>query len=237
EVALPEALVALALDDLEEDRADHGLGEDLQQEAAAGAAVDQQTIPPQPFERLAVTGQAAIDHLVVGIRHVHERDVAGPQGFDRGVDVFGSERNVLDAFAAIGAEILLDLRFVVGRFVDGDADLAAGAGHRPALQAGQLAFDVEVPDLAEVEEPFVEVRPQVHAAAMDVVREVIDIGQADAPWIGVDSRRSHEVDVIDAAVAVAVDEKDEAVADALDRRDIQFHRPDLALHRPGTERL
>jgi hypothetical protein len=43
EIALAEALVALALDDLEEDRADHVLGEDLQQQALAlgRRAVDQ----------------------------------------------------------------------------------------------------------------------------------------------------------------------------------------------------
>jgi hypothetical protein len=33
EIALAEAFVALALDDLEEDRADHILGEDLKQQA------------------------------------------------------------------------------------------------------------------------------------------------------------------------------------------------------------
>lgn len=43
EIALAEALVALALDDLEEDRADHRVGEDLQQDAVvARGAVDQQ---------------------------------------------------------------------------------------------------------------------------------------------------------------------------------------------------
>ena len=46
EVALAEALVALALDDLEEDRADHVLGEDLQQQAlpSVGVAIDQDAV-------------------------------------------------------------------------------------------------------------------------------------------------------------------------------------------------
>src|SRR6478672_12821436 len=45
EIAFAEALVALALDDLEEDRPDHVLGEDLQQQALSGLrrAVDQDT--------------------------------------------------------------------------------------------------------------------------------------------------------------------------------------------------
>src|SRR5688572_22856281 len=40
EVALAEPLVALPLDDLEEDRADHGLGEDLQQLVLVVVLVD-----------------------------------------------------------------------------------------------------------------------------------------------------------------------------------------------------
>src|SRR2546425_171469 len=73
EVALAEALVALPLDDLEEDRADGGLGEDLQQQPAAGAAVDQDPAPLQPLERLAVVRQALADHLVIGVGRVEDR--------------------------------------------------------------------------------------------------------------------------------------------------------------------
>src|SRR5207302_10199053 len=54
EVALAEALVALPLDDLEEDRADHGLGEDLQEQPPAGAAVQEDLALPQLFDRFAV---------------------------------------------------------------------------------------------------------------------------------------------------------------------------------------
>ena len=79
------------------------------------------------------------------------------------------------------------------------------------LQAGELALDVEVADLAEIEEPLVELGPFVHAAAMHVVRQVIDVGEADAlrawrstPGSGI------EVDVVDAAaLAVAVDQVDQ----------------------------
>ena len=42
------------------------------------------------------------------------------------------------------SQVLLDLPgLLVALFVDGDADLAAGAGHGLALDAGDLAFDVE----------------------------------------------------------------------------------------------
>src|SRR3982751_2963748 len=49
EVAFAAALVALALDDLEKDGADHRLGEDLQQHLVrCGRAVDQYAIARQP---------------------------------------------------------------------------------------------------------------------------------------------------------------------------------------------
>ena len=149
----------------------------------------------------------------------------------------GAKRDVLDALAVIGGEIFLDLRLVVGAFVDRDADLAARAGHRLGLQPGQLALDVEVADLAEIEEPLVEARPFIHAAAMNVVGQVIDVGEADALRIVIDPRQEFEIDVVDAALlAVAVDQVDQRIADALDRRDVELHRPDLVLDTPGAER-
>src|SRR5690606_41198788 len=56
EVALAEAFVALALDDLEEDRADRVLGEDLQQLALLGLGirVDQDPVAAQALHVLAV---------------------------------------------------------------------------------------------------------------------------------------------------------------------------------------
>jgi hypothetical protein len=48
-----------------------------------------------------------------------------------GVDVFGTQGDMLDAFAVVLADKFFDLRLVVGRFVDRDADLAAGRGHGP----------------------------------------------------------------------------------------------------------
>src|SRR6185436_9187966 len=78
EIALPEPLVALALDDLEEDRPDHRLGEYLEQQALplAGSAVDQNLVALEPRQILAVARQAGIDCLVIGLRHRHERDAA-----------------------------------------------------------------------------------------------------------------------------------------------------------------
>src|SRR3546814_17709500 len=96
------------------------------------------------------------------------------------VDVAGAERDVLDALALVLLEVFGDLRLVVGALVDRNADLAAGACHRLRLQPGQLALDVEVADLAEIEEELVEGRPLLHAHAVDGVGQVVDAGEAGA---------------------------------------------------------
>src|SRR3546814_7340466 len=81
------ALVTLALDDLEEHRPDDVLGEDLQQAAAVRRrrAVDQDLAGREPREVLAVARQAAVDLLVVGIRHAFlESDALALEGRDGG---------------------------------------------------------------------------------------------------------------------------------------------------------
>ena len=72
---------------------------------------------------------------------------------------------------------------------------------------------------------------------MHVMGQMVDIGEADALGGVIDARQEFEVDVVDAApLAVAIDQVDQRIADALDRRDIEFHRADLALDAPGAER-
>src|SRR4051812_6811962 len=85
EIAFAKPLVALALDDLEEDRPDHRLGEYLEQQALplAGVAVDQDLVAIEPRQILAVARQAGIDCLVIGLRHRHERNAAPAQSLDR----------------------------------------------------------------------------------------------------------------------------------------------------------
>src|ERR1700743_2488900 len=74
EVALAEALVALALDQLEEDRADHVLGEDLQQQTLAlgRRAVDQDAVGAQALKVLAVPRHPAAQLFVVGFWRILE---------------------------------------------------------------------------------------------------------------------------------------------------------------------
>ena len=94
---------------------------------------------------------------------------------DGAVDILGAAGDVLDALAAIDVEIFLDLAGIAGVLVDRNPDLAVGTGQRPREQAGRAALDIEKADLAEIEQPFVEAGPDIHAAAMDVMGEMIEI--------------------------------------------------------------
>src|SRR3954462_1239597 len=69
EIAFAEALIALALDDLEEDRADHIHGEDLKQQALSGLrrAVDQYLALPHLGDVVAVAWKALVDHVEIGV--------------------------------------------------------------------------------------------------------------------------------------------------------------------------
>ena len=181
-----------------------------------------------------MASDAGIDLLVVGVRGGHEVHAIGPQAAHGLVDVVGGQCDVLDALTVVFADEFLDLRLVVGRLIDRDADLAARRGHGAGEQAGQLAFDVEVANLAEVGDALVETGPDIHLPATHVVGQVIDAHQAD----GVVVRRAPfdvlEVDVVDALVAVAVDEIQQRAADAFDAGDVQLAEVGVAADQLGA---
>src|SRR5690606_30920412 len=85
-----------------------------------------------------------------------------------------------DAFAIVFAQILRDLAGVVLRFVERNADFSARRGDRAADKAGDAPVNVEEVDLLEAEQIAVEIPPLVHVAAKDVVRQVVEIIEADA---------------------------------------------------------
>jgi hypothetical protein len=212
EIAFAEALVALALDDLEEDRPDHVLGEDLQKQALplGRCAVHQYVALFELGEILAMPLDPLRKQLVIGVGRILEHDPALAQDIDRLVDIVASERDMLDALALILAKELLDLALVVLALVQRDPDLAARAGHRFGEQAGLRALDVEIANLAEVEEPLVEIGPHRHPAAVNIVGEMVDVGQVRR-MIGLDLPpivEKVEVGLVDRSLlAVAVDEK------------------------------
>src|SRR5436190_13855762 len=182
EIALAEALVALALDDLEEDRADHVLGEDLKQQALArlGRAVDQDPPLAHRLDVVGVAGDSLVDHVVIGFGAVLEADAVGAEHVHRLEDVVGGEGEVLDSLAFIFLQIFGDLAVSVLARVERDSDLVVRCGHRSGEEARLLALDVEIADLAEIEDLLVERRPVVHPAAIDVVGEVVERVEAGA---------------------------------------------------------
>ena len=198
-----------------------------------------------------MAGQPLVDQVEVGADRVLELDAAGTHALDGAVDVVRAHGHVLDALAAVKLQVFGNLALVVAALVDRDSDLAAGAGHSLALQACQLALDVEIAHLAKIEEALVELRPFLHPPAEDVMGQVVDVGQAMAHRVrghglafGIQQR--HEVHVVDADVAdvawrcailalPAVDEIDQRVANALDGRNVELHRARLVVEAPGAQ--
>src|SRR3569832_1458949 len=131
-------------------------------------------------------------------------------------------RAVQDALAAIDVEIFLDLPGLAGIFVDRNPDFSVGTGQRPREKAGRPPLDGKETDLAEVEQFFVEAGPDIHAAAMDVVGEMIDVVQPCAPRPWVFHAQPFEFGVVGRALgAVAIYEIKQAAADALDGGNVE----------------
>src|SRR5687767_14164851 len=96
EIAFAEAFVALALDDLEEDRADDVLGKDLEQKPLpfGRRAVHQDSALLELGEVFAVALDALWKHLVISVGRVLEGDAALGEDVHGLVDVRSAERDV-----------------------------------------------------------------------------------------------------------------------------------------------
>src|ERR1700676_3216113 len=228
EIAFAKAIVALTLDEFEEDRPDRIGREDLQQHFGVAAidhafAIDQNAVAPQALNIFAVLRQARVDLLEVGFgRGRHERQADVTQALDGRVDILRAAGDVLDALAAIDVEIFLDLAGIAGVLVDRNPYLAVGAGQRAGEQAGGATLDVKEADLAEVEQFFVKAGPDIHAAAMDVVGEMVEIEQARARRLRILRAQPFELGVIGRTLgAIAIDEIEQAAADALDGGNVE----------------
>ena len=143
---------------------------------------------PQARHVLAMVGRAAVQQFVVGVRRIQEYHAVA-QRLHRLVDIVGGHRDVLDAFAAVQVQVFLDLPLFGAFLVDRDTDIAAGRGHGLRLHAGHLAFDVEVADLAEIEQALVELGPLGHYGPYcTLLRQVVDQRQAGAGVVHVGLR-------------------------------------------------
>ena len=165
-----------------------------------------------------MAGHARIDHVEIGVRGIQEGHPGRTHGFHAGVDVIGEQGDVLDALAVVLAQVFVDLALVVGGLVERDAHDAVRRGHCLGHQAGLGALDVEVADLAEVEQALVVVRPLLHVAHEQVVGQVVDEGQAKPHRVLVHVLQRREVGI--QVVVAVIDQVEHAVADAGDHRGV-----------------
>src|SRR4051812_41268243 len=105
EVALPERLRTLSLDDLVEERRAilDGLGEDLEQ-ITVGVTIDEDAELRELAHRLIDFADAALKLLVVARRHRQELDAAVAEGLHRHEDVIRRQSQVLHTGPAIEVE-------------------------------------------------------------------------------------------------------------------------------------
>ena len=198
EVAFAEAVVALALDELEEHRAEQ---RSARRSAAAGAAGR-----PRSCRRAGCRAPAARPPARRGragaprasrsrCRWARSSAARRPSAACRP----SSSRSSLNSAMCWMPSPLNCIRnssiwpaALPGFLVERDADHAVGRGHRLGGQAGVFALDVEVADLAEVEQLLVEAGPVRHAAAVDVVRQVVDRASGRGPcgWRSTPGRNS-----------------------------------------------
>src|SRR3546814_398165 len=80
EIAFPETLIALALNDFEEDGPNHILGKDLQQKPIAGfgRSIDQDAALTHFLYVVTVTGDALVNHVIISVGRVLKPDAIRP---------------------------------------------------------------------------------------------------------------------------------------------------------------
>src|SRR5665213_143431 len=91
---------------------------------------------------------------------------------------------MLYALTVICVQVFLDLPcFFVTLLIDRDTDHSTRRGHGFGFHTGDLSLDIKITNLAEIEEALIEPRPFSHASAMNIVGQMVNIGQAAAQRI------------------------------------------------------
>ncbi len=131
-------------------------------------------------------------------------------------------------------QIFGDLALIIGGFVNRNPNFATWAGHRSGTQSRELALNVEVTDFSEIEMRFVEGRPLCHIAIFNVVRQVIDISEANAYRLRINAWNRAKIDIVDRVIAIAVDEVDQRTANTFDGWNAKLHRTGTGLDGLGA---
>ena len=161
------------LNNFDENRAHDVLRENLK-EVPLGVAVDENIEATDTLTLLKDTRNPPKGLFIVGFVHVEGLNSTGDEGLDGSQNVVREKREVLDTRAAVLTQVLVDLRFLFFGFVDRNAKLSARRTKSVGLKPRFNATDIEVTDLAEVEDLFVEIRPVCHRTGGNVVREMVD---------------------------------------------------------------
>ena len=181
-----------------------------------------------------MVGQALVQHLVISRRRRgHQWHARSAQSINGRAQIVAQHRDMLDSLAVVLHQEFLDLACRLRCFlVERNPDEAVGRGHRFRREPGVVALDVEVAELAEVEELLVKLGPVLHSSAIHVVCEVIDHLEAMPDRMPVHALDPFEVDVVDRATFVeAIDQIQRRAADSPDRGQPQLHRAGRHVHR------
>src|SRR6202000_3360356 len=95
EIAFAETLIALALDDLEEDRTNGVLGEDLQKQTAIfRRTIHQDAVAFEARHIFTMTFDAVVETFVIGFWRILKWHTRGLQIFHRVINIVATQRDV-----------------------------------------------------------------------------------------------------------------------------------------------
>ena len=145
---------------------------------------------------------------------------------------------MLNAFTIICAQIFLNLSAAsLAFFIQRNTDFAVRRCHRTAGEASIFALDIEIADLAEVKYAFVKAAPMRHAAAINIVRQVIDNLETSADGIAIHTGQIVKINIVNGqSVAIAVHQINHRAANAANGGQAKLHGTSACFNRLSTPR-